>query len=144
MFDLVGDVVNFLVDILTFLSCDEEPDCPEVREWNIWDGPGNVAKFDLNSLVNNAKSFASNVTEAVDPNNFNFDLDFSDIFDSPCNVGPVLCGPPTVEFFGGGGFGASGNVIIGSAGDILGVDIVTPGSGYTSPPFVRFIDTCGS
>lgn len=143
-FDLAGDVMGFLIDLLSFLSCDEKPDCPEVKEWNIWDGPGNVPKFDLNSLVNKTKSFADNVTDSIDPDNFNFDLDFSDVFDNPCNVGAVLCGPPTVEFFGGGGSGASGNVIVSAVGDILGVDIVTPGSGYTSPPFVRFIDACGT
>jgi hypothetical protein len=143
-FDLAGDVMGFLIDLLSFLSCDENPDCPEVKEWNIWDGPGNVPKFDLNSLVNKTKSFADNVTDSIDPDNFNFDLDFSDVFDNPCNVGAVLCGPPTVEFFGGGGSGASGNVIVSAVGDILGVDIVTPGSGYSSAPFVRFIDACGT
>jgi hypothetical protein len=143
-FDLVGDVIDFLIDILTFLSCDENADCPEVKEWNIWDGPGNVASFDVNSLIEKAKSFADNVTDSIDPDNFNFDLDFSDVFDNPCNVGAVLCGPPTVEFFGGGGSGASGNVIVSGVGDILGVDIVTPGSGYSSAPFVRFIDACGT
>lgn len=142
--DLAGDVLGFLVDVLSFLSCDEEADCPEVKEWNIWDGASNVPKFDLNSLINKAKTFASNVTQAIDPNNFDFDLDFSDVFSDSCNVGAVLCGPPTVEFFGGGGSGASGNVIVSAAGEILGVDILTPGSGYTSAPFVNFVDACGN
>lgn len=142
--DLAGDVLGFLVDILTFLSCDEEADCPEVKEWNIWDGPTNVPKFDFNSLIEKAKSFASNVTQAIDPDNFDFDLDFSDVFTDSCNVGALLCGPPTVEFFGGGGSGATGNAIVSVAGEILGVDIVTPGSGYSSAPFVKFVDACGN
>ena len=142
--DLAGDVIGFLLDILSFISCDEDGDCPEVKEWNIWDGGSNVPKFDLNSLVNKAKTFASNVTESINPDNFDFDLDFSDVFVDTCNVGPVLCGPPTVEFFGGGGSGASGNVIVSAAGEILGVDIIAPGSGYSSAPFVNFVDSCGN
>jgi hypothetical protein len=142
--DLAGDVIGFLVDILTFLSCDESANCPEVKEWNIWDGASNVPKFDFNSLINKAKSFASSVTQSVNPNNFNFDLDFSDVFADSCNVGAVLCGPPTVEFFGGGGSGATGNAIISAAGEILGVDILSSGSGYSSAPLVRFVDACGN
>ena len=142
-FDIVGDVIGFLVDILSFISCDEDGDCPEVKEWNIWDGASNVPKFDLNSLVNKAKSYASNVAQSIDPDNFDFDLDFSDVFSDSCNVGALLCGPPTVEFFGGGGSGAAGNVIVSAAGEILGVDISSPGSGYNSAPFVNFVDACG-
>ena len=143
IFDIVGDIIGFLVDILTFLSCDENGDCPDIKEWNIWDGGSNVPKFDLNSLVNKAKSYASNVTESIDPDNFDFDLDFSDVFADSCNVAAILCGPPTVEFFGGGGSGTAGNVIVSALGEILGVDISNPGSGYTSAPFVRFVDVCG-
>lgn len=142
--DLVGDVIGFLVDILTFLSCDEKADCPEVKEWNIWDGPSNVPKFDFNSLINKAKTFASNVSQSVDPDNFDFDLDFSDVFTDSCNVGALLCGPPTVEFFGGGGSETTGNAIVSASGEILGVDIVTGGTGYSSAPSVRFIDACGN
>jgi hypothetical protein len=144
-FDIVGDVINFVVDLLSLLSCDENPDCPEVKEWNIWDGPGSTGSFsfDLNGLVNKVKTYASNVTDSINPDNFNFDLNFDDVFANNCNVDAILCGPPTVEFFGGGGFGASGNAIISATGQILGVDITSPGSGYINPPFVRFYDACG-
>jgi len=144
-FDLVGDIIDFVVDLLSFLSCDETPDCPEVKEWNIWDGAGSTGafSFDFNSLVNKVKNYAGSVVESINPDTFDFDLDFSDVFQNNCNVDAVLCGPPIVEFFGGGGSGASGNVIVSAAGQILGVDITTPGSGYNNPPFVRFYDSCG-
>jgi len=141
--DLVGDVLQIVKDILTFLSCDDPPNCSKIKEWSIYDGPGQGLNLDINSLFNKVKTFASNVTQSVNPDNFNFDLDFSDVFDNPCNVDAVLCGPPTVEFFGGGGSGATGNAIISSIGEIMGVDITVPGSGYTSAPFVRFVDACG-
>jgi hypothetical protein len=141
--DLVGDVLQIVKDILTFLSCDDPPNCSKVKEWSIYDGPGQGLNIDINSFFNKVKTFASNVKQSVDPDNFDFDLDFSDVFDNPCNVGAILCGPPTVEFFGGGGSGAAGNAIVSAAGEIMGVDITLPGSNYTSAPFVKFVDACG-
>ena len=144
-FDLAEDIINFIVDLLSFLSCEEKPDCPQVKEWNIWDGAGStgLSSFDVNSLVDKIKSYASSVSESINPDNFDFDLDFSDVFANNCNVDAILCGPPTVEFFGGGGSGASGNAIVSATGQILGVDITSFGSGYTNEPFVRFYDACG-
>ena len=141
--DLVGDILSLVIDVLNYLSCDDKPDCSQIKEWSIYDGPSPGLSFDYNSVINKVKTFASNVSQSIDPDNFNFDLDFSDIFQDTCNVGPVFCGPPTVEFFGGGGSGASGNAIISATGSILGVDILSSGSGYTSAPIVIFVDACG-
>ena len=77
----------------------------------------------------------------------------------PCYTGNIFeCGVPKVEFFGGGGSGAAGRVILGNFVDnfdtegisesisktasIIGVQIDDPGSGYTDPPFVSFSDNC--
>jgi hypothetical protein len=141
--DIAGDIIGFVQDLLSFLSCEEEPECPEVREWSIWDGSPNSQLPNLSGLVNKVKTFASSVQQNIDPDNFDFDLDFSDIFQDTCNVGPIFCGPPIVEFYGGGGSGAAGNAIISATGDILGVDLTSFGSGYTSAPVVNFVDNCG-
>jgi hypothetical protein len=142
--DIAGDIIGFVQDLLSFLSCEEEPECPEVREWSIWDGPQNTQLPNLSGLADKVNTFASSVDQNIDPDNFNFDLDFSDIFQDTCNVGPIFCGPPIVEFYGGGGSGASGNAIISATGDILGVDLTSFGSGYTSAPIVNFVDNCGN
>lgn len=143
--DIAGDIIDFVVDILSFLSCEEQPSCPEVTAWSPWSG---ASQFNLGSdvtnILNKVKDYASNVQQSVDPDNFDFDFDFSDVFQDTCNVGPIFCGPPTVEFYGGGGSGAVGNVIISTTGDILGVDLLNSGSGYTSAPFVKFFDNCGN
>ena len=77
----------------------------------------------------------------------------------PCNTGNISkCGTPKVEFFGGGGAGASGQVILGNfinkidkddifggvqkTASIIGVNITRPGEGYTDAPFVAFSDGC--
>jgi hypothetical protein len=143
--DLVGDILGFIEGVLSFLSCEEKPECPEVESWNLWDGAGiPAANFDPTSLINKVRDFASSVTDAIDPDNFDFDLDFSDIFSDTCGTDAIFCGPPNVVFWGGSGSGATGNVIVSAVGDILGVDIVNSGFGYgTRAPFLNFEDSCG-
>lgn len=60
----------------------------------------------------------------------------------PCDPFTFECGPPTVEFFGGGGAGALGSTVVNSFGEIVGVDMQDFGIGYTKAPFVAFIDAC--
>ena len=79
---------------------------------------------------------------------------------TPCNSGnPFKCGTPTVEIFGGDGFNATGEVILGRViedvdeedivggiertASIVGVKITNPGSSYTRAPLVAFTDSCG-
>lgn len=145
VFDVIGDILGFVSGLLSSISCDEEPSCPEIKEWSIWDGPEVTGSGTVNisGLISKMKEFAANVQKSVDPNNFDFNLDFNDIFQDSCNVGPVFCGPPVVNFIGGGGNGATGNAIISKVGEIIGVDLTNSGSGYTSSPTVNFTDACG-
>ena len=146
----VDDVMGFATDALSLLSCDEDPRCSEVKEWNPINGPEISATLDLFSIVNKAKQAAGLVQNAVEGvTNIGSTLsgiaqnaDFSDAFTDTCNVGPVFCGPPTVEFIGGGGSGATGNVIVSALTTVLGVDIITAGGDYIGPPRVKFNDSC--
>ena len=146
----LDDVMGFATDALSFLSCDEDPRCSEVKEWNPINGPEISATLDLFSIVNKAKEAASLVQNAVEGvtnigdtlSDIAKNADFSDALSDSCNVGPVFCGPPTVEFIGGGGSGATGNVIVSALTTVLGVDIITPGGGYIGPPRIKFIDSC--
>jgi hypothetical protein len=146
----VDDVMGFATDALSLLSCDEDPRCSEVKEWNPINGPEISATLDLFSIVNKAKQAAGLVQNAVEGvanigdtlSGIAKNADFSDAFVDTCNVGPVFCGPPTVEFVGGGGSGATGNAIVSALTTVLGVDIITPGGDYIGPPRVKFIDAC--
>ena len=60
----------------------------------------------------------------------------------PCQVGPQPCGPPALQFFGGGGIGAEANPVVDSSGNLIAVDLVNGGFGYSTPPFVQVIDPC--
>ena len=61
-----------------------------------------------------------------------------------CSALPLFCGPPKLDFFGGVGTPASGNVVVGLTGQIMGVDLLTGGR-YTQPGNidVKIIDDCG-
>ena len=150
--DLTGDVMGFIEDALSLLSCDEDPRCSEVKEWNPISGPETSATLDLFTIVNKAKQAKRLVENALEDaanigdtlSDLTKNADFSDVFQDSCNVGPVFCGPPTVEFIGGGGSGASGNAIVSFATTLLGVDVITPGGGYIGPPRIKFNDSCNT
>ena len=148
VFDLAGSVLGILSQLAGFFSCDEDQDCPETKEWSIFDGGKPPITFDIQSIINQAKSIAENAAGLVDIDNI-ASINFDDLISGAvgaangCNVGPVFCGPPKVTFWGGGGSGAKGNAIISAAGDLLGVDIIAPGLGYTKAPSVDISDSCG-
>jgi len=75
-----------------------------------------------------------------------------------CYTGnPLACGAPKVTIFGGGGVGAAGRAILGGivdnteglsdvvskVGSVVGVDLLSAGSGYKTAPFVVISDSCG-
>ena len=156
----VADIVDDLTDVastaLTSLSCAATPTCSEIQAWSA--GGGLVgpppATLDIPGLIFKAKEVASGVKKSIDDfkdigssvKGVMDNADFSDVIGDAvqsCFVGPLRCGPPTIEFFGGGGSGAAGNAIIGAAGTLLGVDVILPGSGYSTPPLISFKDSCG-
>ena len=62
----------------------------------------------------------------------------------PCLTGDQPCGPPKLKFFGGGGVGASANPVVDVSGNLIAVDLVSGGFGYTLPPQVQVIDPCNN
>ena len=153
-FSLANSVLGLLKAIVGFFKCEENQECPQTKEWNIFEGGKPSALFDLDSILSSAKDVASNAKSLVSSATNLVDtvaaaVDFSDLINSAssaansCNIGPVFCGPPKVTFWGGDGSGAQGNVIVSAIGDILGVDIISSGLGYTKAPFVDISDNCG-
>lgn len=153
-FSLANSVLNILKALAGFFACEEDQECPETKEWNIFEGGKPSAIFDIDSIINSAKGVADQAVGLVGSASGLIDtiaaaVDFSDLINSAisatdgCNIGPVFCGPPQVTFWGGGGSGARGNAIVSAAGDILGVDIIARGAGYIKAPFVDISDNCG-
>ncbi len=70
---------------------------------------------------------------------------------SPCNAAlPEVCGPPSINIFGGGGKEAKALPFFGKivgegrkmTGSIIGIKVTNPGNGYLFPPFVEIVDNC--
>jgi len=138
---LVEDFFTASQTLLSLFSCDENPKCPTVKSWNPITGAQTVKGLDLNNIIDRAKTIESNIKDIGNFEDLNFDL--SGLYQDTCNIGPLFCGPPVVEFIGGGGSGASANTIVNSLGQIIGIDLISSGSNYTEAPIVKFVDSCG-
>ena len=151
---LATSIVSFVQDILGILSCEAEDGCEEYRDsqWNILTG-GRSERSSLDDIINGVKDFSSQFNQVFDftngitdvlENQFEFDLDSIFNIDG-CDVGPILCGAPSLTIFSGTGAGFSANPVISSSGAIIGVDIVSLGSGYNDDgSYAKIIDDCGN
>jgi len=119
------DVLSIVSGIFQFLSCEETPDCSMEDQWSFWNGPSCVldkVSSDLSSITNGLIS-----SESSTP---------------PCNTSQVPCGPPVITISGYGGSGALANPVISATGSILGIDLISGGSGYISSPNVILTQDC--
>ena len=153
----VFEALDFILGFEAFLCA--KPNCPEINEFAAgpWGGPSPTNPNAFERFLASPDLDAGEATTFINNTlNDTLGLGFLDkgvngeqITAPPgsvtdCSTAPFKCGPPTVEFFGGGGAGAVGAAVVDTAGKILGVDLVYGGSSYTRPPFVTFMDSCGS
>lgn len=118
--------LSIIVSILSFLTCEDSLNCEMSEQWSIFDG-----------VSTNLESVSSNIDKKIEGlvNNDNSIV---------CSTSQLPCGPPSIKFISNTGSGAIGNPIISAAGSIIGIDILNPGSGYTSPPSIQIDDNCGN
>jgi len=143
--DAIGEILAFLANIFSFLSCDSNPECAKVGEYSPWGGPGTLAIPDVQKMFNDAKKVigidvASVIPKVSGMQNMILDPRLGDCL----GLGPEFCGPPQVQFLGAEGAGAVGNAVISITGELMGVDMVSFGDNYSGPPFVKFKDNCGT
>ena len=133
-----------------------------------WNDVKRVDKFVLNEKLNEFKENNPKATkEEIEAERKRISDNLPE-FTPDCNTGNIFeCGLPRIEFFGGGGEGAVGDVILGNfmnelnteinataitgsgsttnvgqTASIIGVDMLFPGEGYTEEPIVSFVDNC--
>jgi hypothetical protein len=124
----VLDVLDIVSGVLKFLSCDEEQDCSMGDQWSFWNG--------ASCVLDKVSAGLSSITSA---------LAGAGSSAPPCNTSQLPCGPPNISISGfGGGDGALANPIISATGSILGIDLVSGGRGYTSPPNVIVTQNCNN
>ena len=166
--DFTSELLDFAIDIIDAIKCPVKNICPSTDKWDFLDGSGSpVEPIDLAGVFNQAKSIAESAASTVgkvtatfdeltddfiftnedgsifDPlSDINAGVIWQNVIDGSCNTGAIDCGPPKVNFWGGSGSGGAGNAVINGIGEIIGVNIVSPGK-YASAPFIEFEDVCG-
>ena len=125
-------------DLITgFLECDQT-NCPENTTFSSKNGTRKADDDEFDGLLDKigAKSALDKFLDGVDGM---IDAEPS----APnCRTNVLRCGPPRVDFLGGGGQGASGSAVINALGRVIGVAIAGKGSGFTEPPLLSLYDSC--
>ena len=146
----VFQALDFILGFESFLCA--KPNCPQIKSFignPLKDGPN---QQDIDNF-NNFLSIPSDSAIIEGATGWTKDLPIfggtlgqydGTLPDSigQCDTAPFRCGPPSIEIFGGGGFGAIGNAVVDKIGKIVGVDLVFGGLNYSSPPFVTILDPC--
>lgn len=138
----VFEAIDYILGFEAFLC--QQPNCPEIKSFKQgpWGGPSDTAEDDFNKFLEVPTS--GDIVSGADQALADFFGPDSSTYAGSlnCNTDPYACGLPEVSLFGGGGSGAAGLAIVNSIGEVVGVDLLYPGTNYTSPPFVTFSDSC--
>lgn len=160
-FYYINKALGYAKKALNFISCEENGCEDNVYDWimNFGPVPQDVINFqrtiDLSTKLGNLKKQGETAVKGwfggkddkitgIGGQSISRDEAIGKIDTLLGDCDPFIfdCGPPTVEIFGGGGTGAIASAVVNQYGNIIGVDIQDFGIGYTSPPYVAFIDSC--
>ena len=129
--------IKFTNIITNVLDCDRQQ-CPENNTFSPKNGYVKDLEDSFDNIIGNMglSSLADPLLDKID----------NAIPASPskpdCSTNVLRCGPPRVDFIGGGGQGASGSAIVNTLGQVIGVAISDGGFGFTEPPLLTFFDSC--
>ena len=174
--DVLRKGVNMANKALNLFRCGKgsQADCPTSSVYKIDAGviptlSENAQNSHVKKAIDGANDSLKNLGVGITTslNKFEENVGKLEIFGSKlgdvepvkCETGAVTkCGYPKIKFFGGGGEGAMGKVIMGrfinnfdtenlrkdvkQTASIIGVDMTYPGEGYEESPYVHFEDSC--
>ena len=129
--------IQFADFITGLLECDQT-NCPENTSYSSKNGIRKATEDDFGNILDKIgfKSSVDNFLEGVDG------MIDAEPSAPDCSTNVLKCGPPRVDFLGGGGQGASGSAIVNVLGQVIGVALDAPGSDYKEPPLLSFFDSC--
>jgi len=130
--DILGQAAKYAGILLSILECDKIK-CPPTTSWSSIYGPAKEDIDDFNNILSRA-SLSSLIP----------DLPPSTGSAPNCSSDILRCGPPRIDFMGGGGSLTSGQAVVSAVGNLIGVAIDNSGFGFTSPPLVGFVDSCNN
>ena len=129
--------IKFANIITNVLDCDNL-DCAKPMTFSSKNGISEAIEDNFSEIISKAglKSKLNSFIDKVD------NMIEADPSAPNCDTNVLKCGPPRVDFLGGGGQGASGSAIVNALGNIIGVAINGPGFGFEQPPILSFYDSC--
>ena len=166
--NIIRQSTNSIAGAVGLRGCNQPPPRPiDNCGYRIGYGPVSAGDADLKSILGNA-NLANSLSNAARLTGFPLDgiQDIAgalDIFNSEMKVPgfksaisncysglPVVCEPPKIKIFGGGGSGAEAIPIFGSiigdnryrTGSVIDIKVTNPGNNYQFPPFVEVVDNC--
>ena len=129
--------IKFANIITSALDCDAQ-NCPPNTTFSAKGGTSLAGDDDFSNITSKM-----GISSLVDPFLENLDNAIPAVPSAPdCSTNVLKCGPPRVDFIGGGGEGATGSAIVNVLGQVIGVSILGKGSGYSEPPLLSFFDSC--
>ena len=129
--------IKFANIITSALDCDAQ-NCPPNTTFSAKSGTSLSGDDDFSNITSKM-----GISSLVDPFLETLDNAIPAIPSAPdCSTNVLKCGPPRVDFIGGGGEGATGSAIVNVLGQVIGVSILGKGSGYSEPPLLSFFDSC--
>ena len=129
--------IKFANIITSALDCDAQ-NCPPNTTFSAKRGTSLSGADDFSNITSKM-----GISSLVDPFLETLDNAIPAVPSAPdCSTNILKCGPPRVDFIGGGGEGATGSAIVNVLGQVIGVSILGKGSGYSEPPLLSFFDSC--
>jgi len=155
---ILGEISNYTSlalsyanQALSFLSC-ESAECKQYNDYEMNKGFINKETIDWYQNALNYPSTA--ITEGKKAGENFLGLVGAGSSDTPysylsptygyCDAINLDCGLPIIQFFGGGGSGATGLAVVDALGQIMGINIQNSGTGYSTPPYVSVQDPCNN
>jgi len=147
----IDQAINYAQVGLNFLKCEGDICESQPYNWAINFGPVPQETADFKRTINISKYIGNlnkdtkNTIAGWFPKDDNpADDEVVASLVGGCDPYNITCGPPNVLIFGGGGFEAAARAVVNSFGQVVGVNMTSVGFGYTSSPYVQFIDPCDS
>lgn len=136
----ISQAISYASAAVSFLSC-EDSECKEALNYEM--NKGYINDVDIENFQRALGAPSRGIQDGKEAAAEWLGINNGETSEfGSCDVTSLECGLPSIEFFGGGGSGASGEAVVDSLGQVMGINILNGGSGYTSAPYVSIVDSC--
>ena len=123
--------IKFANIITNALECDAQ-NCPDNTTYSSKSGVGLSIEDKFDDIISKM-----GISSLLDPVLGDLEDAIPALPSKPdCDTNVLKCGPPRVDFIGGGGQGVTGSAVVNVLGQVIGVAIGNSGFGFREPPLL--------